>query len=241
MYKLYHCCLPHIMTCHTKTTIQLNQMHPQSEPQFPFSSIYTPSDPGSEANEASEAPIFYLPECLHRAVYSYLPLLDKACLSVTCKLFHTLFGTVLKRRELRYPRPPRRDMKTRYKIGHEMIAEFSASTWRREFNRDHELRFPLLLRLEDARWAPCYACMMLQPRERWRFADQPWGEIRVARDPDLRSFEWSTRLHYSHRWSSRRMLGRFDRLESLLFERSYPSFDYHKKPEERWTVMCEHS
>lgn len=116
-----------------------------------------------------EPVIFILPNELLFMVASFLPLDSQACLALTCKTFLGVFSSVLRDKELRFPRAFYDEPKHR-----------SLSTATNARNR-------LLYRLQDKRWVYCAMCMMLHPacefnwRQRARRAKKRccmrWGGI----------------------------------------------------------------
>ncbi|RHZ57600.1 hypothetical protein CDV55_105976 [Aspergillus turcosus] len=94
-----------------------------------------------------EPPLFCLPECLLRDIFELLQPVDQACLSLSCKLLFYLFGSVLEREEFRFPR-----------LLHIKVPRLC-------LNKPDIPRNQLLLRLEDARWRLCGACLRLHPRK----------------------------------------------------------------------------
>jgi hypothetical protein len=94
-----------------------------------------------------EPPLFVLPECLLRDIFELLQPVDQACLSLSCKLLLYLFGSVLKREEFCFPR-----------LLHIRFPRLC-------LNKPSIPRNQLLVRLEDARWRVCGACLRLHPRK----------------------------------------------------------------------------
>lgn len=83
---------------------------------------------------------------LHK-IYKYLPPVDKACLSLSCKRFFGLFGTILKEKVFQFPRL----LDLRIPI----LCVNSSKVPRNQ----------LLLRLENHEWAYCGRCLKLHPRK----------------------------------------------------------------------------
>lgn len=82
-----------------------------------------------------------------REIYQYLPLLDQACLALSCRSLFNIIGNVLKNEEFAFRR-----------LLHIRIPKLCV-------NRPNIKRNQLRVRLEDQRWALCDACLKLQPRE----------------------------------------------------------------------------
>lgn len=91
--------------------------------------------------------ILSLEESVLHDIYKHLPLVDKACLSLTCKQLYDLFGAILKEKELEFPRL--------LLIGIPILYVNSSKVPRNQ----------LLLRLESRNWAYCGRCLKLHPRK----------------------------------------------------------------------------
>ena len=81
--------------------------------------------------------ILSLQESVLHNIHKCLPLVDKVCLSLTCKTLFDLFGAILKEKELEFPRHSR--------IGIPILCVNSRNVPRNQ----------LLLRLESRNWAYC--------------------------------------------------------------------------------------
>lgn len=86
--------------------------------------------------------ILCLDERILQKIYQHLSLVDQVCLSLSCKELFGLFGTIVKHKDLEFPRllrirNPTQDI----------------------------LRNQLFLRLENRRWAYCAKCLKLHPRK----------------------------------------------------------------------------
>lgn len=86
--------------------------------------------------------ILYLDERIFQNIYLHLSLVDQFCLSLSCKELFGLFGTIVKHKDLEFPRLVR-------------IRNPIQAT----------LQNQLLLRLENRRWAYCAKCLKLHPRK----------------------------------------------------------------------------
>lgn len=86
-------------------------------------------------------------------IYEHLPLVDKACLSLTCKRLFGLFGTVTKDTKFVFPRL--------LYIRVPILCVNSKDVPRNQ----------LLLRLENRRWAYCAHCLKLHPRKEFTRSD----------------------------------------------------------------------
>lgn len=93
-------------------------------------------------------PLFDLPESLLREIFEYLSPIDQVCFSFSCKRFFSLFGSVINRKEFRFPR-----------LLHPEVPD----SWC--LNEPDVLRNKLLIRLEDNRLAFCGYCLKLHPRD----------------------------------------------------------------------------
>lgn len=93
------------------------------------------------------ATIISLGDDLLTKIYEYLPLVDKACLSLTCKRLFGLFGTVTKNTQFVFPR-----------LLYIRVPILCV-------NSEDVPRNQLLLRLENRRWAYCADCLKLHPRK----------------------------------------------------------------------------
>jgi hypothetical protein len=91
--------------------------------------------------------ILYLQESVLYDIYKYLPLVDKACLSLTCNRFFGLFATILKEKEFKFPR-----------ILHFRFPLLCVTS-------DKVARSQLLLRLQSLSWVYCGRCFVLHPPE----------------------------------------------------------------------------
>lgn len=106
--------------------------------------------------------ISHLDECLLRKTYQHRSLVDRVCLSLSCKKFLNLFGTIVKHEELMFPGLSYTKLP--------IVTENSRQVPRTE----------LLLRLEDRHWAYCARCLRLHRRR---------GFIRPSlRHPPLQRF-----------------------------------------------------
>lgn len=91
--------------------------------------------------------IFHLDEYLLHMIYQNLSLIDQACLSLSCKMFFGLFGTISQHEDFVFPR---------------LLSMRSPILCVN--NRDVP-RNQLLIRLENRRWACCSRCLRLHPRK----------------------------------------------------------------------------
>jgi hypothetical protein len=87
-----------------------------------------------------------LDERILENIYQHLSLVDQVCLSLSCKDLFSLFGKIVKHKDLEFPRL------LRIRIPILCV------------NSPHVLRNQLLLRLENHRWAYCAKCLKLHPR-----------------------------------------------------------------------------
>jgi hypothetical protein len=91
--------------------------------------------------------------CLHESIlqkiYQHLSLVDQVCLSLSCKALFGLSGTIVKHKDLEFPRLLR--------IRNPILC----------VNSQDVLRNQLLLRLENRRWAYCAKCLKLHPRKQF--------------------------------------------------------------------------
>ena len=88
-----------------------------------------------------------LDQCILQKIYQHLSLVDRVCLSLSCKKLFGLFGMIVKHKGLEFPLLSRiRYPSLRVKI-------------------QDVLRNQLLLRLENHRWAYCARCFKLHPRK----------------------------------------------------------------------------
>lgn len=90
--------------------------------------------------------ILSLDERILAKIYQYLPLVDQICLSISCKKFFGLFGTIVKHKDFTFPRL--------LSIRVPILCSRSKDVPRNQ----------LLLRLENHRWAFCSRCLKLHPR-----------------------------------------------------------------------------
>lgn len=91
--------------------------------------------------------ILCLDACTLQKIYQYLSLVDRVCLSLSCKELFALFGTIVKHKDLVFPR-----------LLHIRAPILCV-------NSQDVPRNQLLLRLEDRRWAYCGKCLKLHPRK----------------------------------------------------------------------------
>lgn len=91
--------------------------------------------------------ILCLDERILKKIYQHLSLVDQVCLSLSCKELFGLFGTIVKHKDLEFPRLLR--------IRNPILC----------VNSQDVLRNQLLLRLENRRWAYCAKCLKLHPRK----------------------------------------------------------------------------
>lgn len=103
--------------------------------------------------------ILDLPTELLLEIFSYLPLPSQACLALSSKRLHHLFGAVLGAEKLRFPGMPRNGCAT-YVV-----------------TEKYNLRMTLLTQLENKRWACCGRCQRLHPRREFpvhQLNESPW-------------------------------------------------------------------
>ncbi|KAH8701672.1 hypothetical protein BGW36DRAFT_355827 [Talaromyces proteolyticus] len=93
----------------------------------------------------TEPTIFKLPECLIYEIFKLLSPVDKVCFTLSCKLFLNILS------------PTSHQFK--------FTGPFKAETHSLYLNWPAAARNKLLVRLENARWACCCACLKLHPRE----------------------------------------------------------------------------
>ncbi|CAG7940473.1 unnamed protein product [Penicillium nalgiovense] len=91
--------------------------------------------------------ILCLDERILQKICQHLSLVDQVCLSLSCKELYRLFGTIVKHKDLEFPRLLR--------IRNLILC----------VNSQDVLRNQLLLRLENRRWGYCAKCLKLHPRE----------------------------------------------------------------------------
>lgn len=91
--------------------------------------------------------ILCLDERILQKIYQHLSLVNQVCLSLSCKELYGLFGTIVKHKDLEFPRLLR--------IRNPIVC----------VNSQDVLRNQLLLRLENRRWAYCARCLKLHPRK----------------------------------------------------------------------------
>lgn len=91
--------------------------------------------------------ILCLDERILQNVYQHLSLVDQVCLSLSCIELFGLFGTIVKHKDLEFPRLLR--------IRNPILC----------VNSQDVLRNQLLLRLKNRRWAYCAKCLKLHPRK----------------------------------------------------------------------------
>lgn len=87
-----------------------------------------------------------LDERILEKIYQHLSLVDQVCLSLSCKDLFSLFGKIVKHKDLEFPRL------LRIRIPILCV------------NSPHVLRNQLFLRLENHRWAYCAKCLKLHTR-----------------------------------------------------------------------------
>ena len=108
------------------------------------------------SRKSQKPPILFLPDCLLQKIYDNLHLVDKACLSLSCKTFFALFSMIIEHEEFSFPRL------------------LKINDPRQCINRKDVLRNQLLLRLETKNWLYCGACLKLHPRKHFKtLNDQP--------------------------------------------------------------------
>lgn len=95
-----------------------------------------------------------LPTDLLLQIFSYIPLHSQASLTLSSKGLYQLFNHVLKSKELRFPRMPRKSQKAYWKTD----------------QRLH--RMSLLVLLQKKTWACCGRCQKLHPRSEF-----PWQQL----------------------------------------------------------------
>ncbi|PKX95085.1 uncharacterized protein P174DRAFT_458679 [Aspergillus novofumigatus IBT 16806] len=91
--------------------------------------------------------ILRLEESTLQKIYHHHSLVDRVCLSLSCKDLFGLFGTIAKHKDLEFPRLLR--------IRNPILC----------VNSKYVPRNQLLLRLENRRWAYCAQCLKLHPRK----------------------------------------------------------------------------
>jgi hypothetical protein len=91
--------------------------------------------------------ILCLDERILQKIYQHLSLVDQVCLSLSCKELFGLCGTIVKHKDLEFPRLLR--------IRNPILCVNSRNVPRNQ----------LLLRLENRRWAYCAKCLKLHPRK----------------------------------------------------------------------------
>ncbi|KAL4969955.1 F-box protein [Aspergillus stella-maris] len=133
-----------------------------------------------------------LPIHILTQIFDLLPLLDQACLALTCKSFHFIFNAVLEHEQFRFPRlyqlellespsgtPP-------LNLDLRPVSSLYIKEGSRHYARNAGLgklgytRHQLLLRLEDRRLKYCVKCMKLHHRE--SFAQPTYHGPMVYRD-----------------------------------------------------------
>lgn len=92
---------------------------------------------------------FCFDERILELIFQNLSLIDQVCLSLTCKKFFGLFGTIAKHQDFQFPRLLR--------IRNPILCVNSTTI--------NVPRNELLLRLENRRWAYCANCLKLHPRK----------------------------------------------------------------------------
>lgn len=112
-----------------------------------------------------DTPIFRLPPEILSQIFSYLSVLSKVCLVLSCKAFLGQFKGVLKHRDLRFPGIPGDGKTTSY---YELLTTS---------------RIDLLFRLETRRWKYCSRCLKLHPRREFSFPE-------LYSDPHSRYCKW---------------------------------------------------
>ena len=109
--------------------------------------------------------ILDLPTKLLLRVFSFLSLPSQACLAISSKRFHQLFGYVLEAEELNFPRTPRNG-----------LAYITTE--------QYHIRMSLLIQLQNDNWACCGRCQRLHPSR--EFSSQqlvdydPWNRACMA-------------------------------------------------------------
>lgn len=93
--------------------------------------------------------ILSLQESVLCNIYRHLPLVDKACLSLSCKRFFDLFGTILKEKEFEFS-----------PLLHHRILILCVTTYMVTRNQ-------LLVRLQSRSWKYCGRCLILHPRKKF--------------------------------------------------------------------------
>lgn len=94
--------------------------------------------------------ILSLQESVLYNIYRNLPLTDKACLSLSCKRFFDLFGTIFKENAFEFPRILRYGVPLLCATSHKVV------------------RTQLLVRLQSRSWIYCGRCLVLHPRKEFR-------------------------------------------------------------------------
>lgn len=100
-------------------------------------------------------------------IIPYLPLVSQVCLALTCKPLYRLLRPVLDDEQLAWPRYLASPLTSSNEFGNQL----------------HLPRIDLLLKLEDARWLYCRACLKLHPYDYF-----PRGFARIP--PSRRGCRW---------------------------------------------------
>lgn len=109
--------------------------------------------------------VLRLPDHILHSIYEHLSLVDQVCLSLSCRTFFDLYGSVVKHVEFAFPRL--------FILRLPMALKSQAV-----------LRNQLLLRLQNRRWACCWGCLKLHPRKEF-----PWhSHLRPSLDRSCTAF-----------------------------------------------------
>ncbi|KAL4937847.1 hypothetical protein BDV06DRAFT_65521 [Aspergillus oleicola] len=113
---------------------------------------------------SKRASLTTLPNGILINIFNSLPLLDQACLTLTCKSFHFIFNSVFEDERLKFPRLYQLKMLDSPSIPALDLPQFSreANSVRNSLG---QTRRHLLTRLEDRRLKYCVKCMKLHRRE----------------------------------------------------------------------------
>ncbi|KAL4953343.1 hypothetical protein BDW69DRAFT_184545 [Aspergillus filifer] len=131
----------------------------------------------------SRATLSKLPIHILTRIFDSLPLLDQACLALTCKSFHFIFNSVLEDERLRFPRL----YQLKFLDSPSLSLNLDSSAFGKEgtyvrnpLNKLGYTRHKLLSRLEDRRLKYCVKCMKLHRRE--SFAQPTYHGPMIYRD-----------------------------------------------------------
>ncbi|KAL4963746.1 F-box protein [Aspergillus stella-maris] len=98
-------------------------------------------------NDPEDAPVLDLPEPIFQRIFNLLSPVDQICLSLTCKRYRPLGGSIIRHEQFHFPRLYSKKARPTFKLEPSQPAP----------------RTELLLRLEDCHFAYCSACLMLHP------------------------------------------------------------------------------